>query len=156
VAIAIMVFVGFLASFLVGVVLAAIGSTILNVPLAGMSDQDALRSLPELFGRATLVLSMDAALGFAIATIARSQLAGIGVGIGLLVVQNIAGIFLPNVFKWFPFSAASAVVASTGGANGGGPGQVRLEPTSRSWSCWSGSWRRWSSPRCGRNGRIAG
>ena len=128
VAIAIMVFAGFLASFLVGVVLAAMGSTILNVPLSGMSDQDALRSLPELFGRATLALSMDAALGFAIATIARSQLAGIGVGIGVFFFESIAGAFLPQVFKWFPFSAASAVVASTGGANGGGPAQVRLEP----------------------------
>jgi hypothetical protein len=91
-----------------------------------MSDQDALRSLQAV--GATLALSMDAALGFAIATIARSQLAGIGVGIGVFFFEGIAGAFLPQVFKWFPFSAASAVVASNGGANGGGPAQVRLEP----------------------------
>ena len=42
-AIAIMVFLGFLASFLVGVALAALGSTLLNVPLSGMSDQDAFQ-----------------------------------------------------------------------------------------------------------------
>ena len=75
---------------------------------------------------------MEAAIGFAIATVARSQLAGIGVGIGLLVVQNIAGIFLPNVFKWFPFSAASAVIADTsaggGGGGGGGGPAVSLGP----------------------------
>ena len=80
-----------------------------------MSDADTLRRLPELFGRAMLALSMDAALGFAIATIARSQLAGIGVGIGVFFFEGIAGAFLPDVFKWFPFSAASAVVASTVG-----------------------------------------
>ncbi len=71
---------------------------------------------------------MNAALGFAIATVARSQLAGIGVGIGVFFAEGIAGAFLPQVFKWFPFSAASAVVASTGGSNGGGPAPVRLEP----------------------------
>jgi hypothetical protein len=71
---------------------------------------------------------MEAAIGFAIATVARSQLAGIGVGIGLLVVQNIAGIFLPNVFKWFPFSAASAVIADSGGGGGGGGPSVSLGP----------------------------
>ena len=115
VGVAVMVIIGFLAAFLVGVLLAAIGATLLNVGLTGMSDADTLRRLPELFGRAMLALSMDAALGFAIATIARSQLAGI------------AGAFLPDVFKWFPFSAASAVVASTSGAGGGGGG-ARLEP----------------------------
>jgi hypothetical protein len=127
VGVAIMVIVGFLAAFLVGVLLAAIGASLLNVGLGGMGDQDALRSLPELFGRAMLALSMDAALGFAIATIARSQLAGIGVGIGVFFFEGIAGAFLPDVFKWFPFSAASAVVASTSGAAGGGGG-ARLEP----------------------------
>ena len=127
VAIAIMVILGFLASFVVGVALAALGSTVLGVPLSGMSDQDALLKAPELFGRAMLALSMDAALGFAIATIARSQLAGIGVGIGVFFFEGIAGAFLPDVFKWFPFSAASAVVASTGTAGGGGSA-ARLEP----------------------------
>ncbi len=41
-----MVIAGFLAAFLVGVVLAAVGRTILDVPLSGMSDQDALLGLP--------------------------------------------------------------------------------------------------------------
>ena len=127
VGVAVMVIIGFLAAFLVGVLLAAIGATLLNVGLTGMSDADTLRRLPELFGRAMLALSMDAALGFAIATIARSQLAGIGVGIGVFFFEGIAGAFLPDVFKWFPFSAASAVVASTSGAGGGGGG-ARLEP----------------------------
>ena len=112
-----------------GVLLAAIGATLLNVGLTGMSDADTLRRLPELFGRAVLALSMDAALGFAIATVARSQLAGIGVGIGVFFFEGIAGAFLPDVFKWFPFSAASAVVASTcGRGGGGGGGATQLEP----------------------------
>ena len=35
---------------------------------------------------------------------------------------HIAGIFLPEVFKWFPFSAASAVIVDTGNGGGGGGG----------------------------------
>ncbi len=116
------VVIGFLAAYALALVGAAIGSAILGVPLDGAGQQSAILTLPELFGRASLALSMEAAIGFAIATVARSQLAGIGVGIGLLVVQNIAGIFLPEVFKWFPFSAASAVIVDTGSGGGGGGG----------------------------------
>ena len=123
------VVIGFLAAYALALVGAVIGSAVLGVPVDGAGEQSAILTLPELIGRASLALSMEAAIGFAIATVARSQLAGIGVGIGLLVVQNIAGIFLPNVFKWFPFSAASAVVASTSGAGGGGGGPaVTLGP----------------------------
>ena len=126
------VVIGFLAAYALALVGAAIGSAILGVPLDGAGQQSAILALPELIGRGSLALSMEAAIGFAIATVARSQLAGIGVGIGLLVVQNIAGIFLPNVFKWFPFSAASAVIADTsaggGGGGGGGGPAVSLGP----------------------------
>jgi ABC-2 type transport system permease protein len=126
------VVIGFLAAYALALVGAAIGSAILGVPLDGAGQQSAILTLPELIGRGSLALSMEAAIGFAIATVARSQLAGIGVGIGLLVVQNIAGIFLPNVFKWFPFSAASAVIADTsaggGGGGGGGGPAVSLGP----------------------------
>jgi uncharacterized membrane protein YidH (DUF202 family) len=127
VAVALIVIVGFLAAFAVGVLLAAGGAILLNVPLTGMSDRDALTGLPELFGRASLALSMDAALGFAIATIARSQLAGIGVGIGVYFFEGIAGAFLPDVFKWFPFAAANAVVASDPTVSNG-PVGTQLEP----------------------------
>ena len=128
VATALMVILGFLAAFAVGVVLAAGGAVLLDVPLTGMSDGNALAGLPELFGRASLALSMDAALGFAIATIARSQLAGIGVGIGVYFFEGIAGAFLPDVFKWFPFAAANAVVASDSSVSNGGPVGTQLEP----------------------------
>ena len=124
------VVIGFLAAYALALVGAAIGSAILGVPLDGAGQQSAILTLPELIGRGSLALSMEAAIGFAIATVARSQLAGIGVGIGLLVVQNIAGIFLPNVFKWFPFSAASRGDrrTSAGGGGGGGGGGAAGEP----------------------------
>ena len=130
-AVAVFVVVGLLVAFLLGVGAAAVGATILGAGLDGMADRDGLLALPELFARAGLALSMNAAFGYAVATVARSQLAGIAVGVGLFFAEGIAGLFLPDVFKWFPFSAASAVTAASGGASvgGGGAGPVtQLDP----------------------------
>jgi len=123
--VAIFTWVGIAVAFLVGVLLAALGAAISGISLSGMSDRDALFRLPELFARAGLAMAMNAALGFAIATVARSQLAGIGVGIGVFFAEGIARIFAPDLIKWFPFAASNAVVAGgtqLGGAGGGGGG----------------------------------
>ena len=74
------------------------------------------------------------ALGFAIATLARSQLAGIGVGIAVYFGEQFATIFLPDVVKYMPFHAASDVVQGSGGGGGfggggeGGPAIAALDP----------------------------
>ena len=44
-------------------------------------------------------------IGFAVATLARSQLAGIGVGIALYFGEAFASIFLPDIVKYLPFAA---------------------------------------------------
>jgi ABC-2 type transport system permease protein len=135
--VAIFTWIGIVLAFLAGVVIAALGATISGIGVSGMGDRDALLRLPELFGRAGLAMAMNAALGFAIATVARSQLAGIGVGIGVFFAEGIAGIFAPELIQWFPFAASSAVVAggqSLGGGPGGGGGGgaggfgTRLDP----------------------------
>jgi hypothetical protein len=108
-----------------------IGALVVGVGLDGMGDADALLRLPEQFARAGFAMAMNAAFGFAIATVARRQPAGIGVGIGLYFAEGIAGIFLPDVFQWFPFAASSAVTASPdGGSFGGGSSALttQLEP----------------------------
>jgi hypothetical protein len=131
-AVALVAVLGLVAAFALGVAMAAVGATVLDVPLDGMGDADALGGLPEQFARAALAVSMNTALGFAIATIARSQLAGIGVAIGVYFAEGIASLFLPNVIKWFPFSAAGAVVAGGGdvsfGNGGGGAPSSTLDP----------------------------
>jgi ABC-2 type transport system permease protein len=132
--VAIFTWIGIVLAFLVGIIVSAIGATISGIGLSGMTDADALRGLPELFGRAGLAMAMNAALGFAIATVARSQLAGIGVGIGVFFAEGIAGIFAPDLIKWFPFAASSAVavrsgeLAVGGGGDGGGGLGTRLDP----------------------------
>jgi hypothetical protein len=115
-AVAIYTFLGLVGAFLAGVLVSVIGAVVVGVPLDGMGDGAALMRLPEAFARAGFAMAMNAAFGFAIATVARSQLAGIGVGIGLFFAEGVAGIFAPHVIKFFPFSASGAVVA--GGAGG--------------------------------------
>jgi ABC-2 type transport system permease protein len=129
-AVALLAVLGILAAFLVGIVAAALGAVAAGVPLDGMGDRTVLDELPELFLRGGLAIAMQAAMGFAIATVAGSQLAGIGVGIGLFFGEQFAGIFVPDIVRWLPFDAAGAVVAvEGGGAPGGGPMGNALDPT---------------------------
>ena len=131
-AIAVMIGIGLLLSFGIGVVVALIAASIAGVSTAGISDSAALGTLPELFGRGWLAMIEQGALGFAIATLARSQLAGIGVGIAVYFGETFAAIFLPDIVKYLPFNAASAVVDVSdgfgGGGGGGAPAVVALEP----------------------------
>jgi ABC-type transport system involved in multi-copper enzyme maturation permease subunit len=96
-------------------------------PNRGLSDADTLARLPGQFARGGLAIVMEGAIGFPVATLARSQLAGIGAGIGLYFASTFAAVFIPDVVKFLPFSVATASVA-TGSTStpgfGGGAGQV--------------------------------
>jgi ABC-2 type transport system permease protein len=128
--IALMIGVGLLIAFGIGVIVAVIAAGLADVSTAGMSDANALGTLPELLGRAWLAVVEEAAIGFTIATLARSQLAGIGAGIAFYFGEQFASIFLPNIIKFMPFNSAQAVVAvSDEGFGGGGGGAfTQLEP----------------------------
>ena len=97
---------------------------------------------------------MNAAFGYAIATVARSQLAGIAVGVGLFFAEGIAGLFLPDVFKWFPFSA---VVRGDAGERrcrrcGGGGASAIVDPARPEHGDHRGH--RVARRRAGRDGRV--
>jgi len=119
--IAAVIAVGLVATFVIGVAAAYIGAGIAGTSTAGLTDSTAIGQLPEQFVRGWLAITEQGALGFAIATLARSQLAGIGAGIGLYFGETFAGIFLPDVVKYLPFNVATAAV-STGSSAGGGFG----------------------------------
>jgi hypothetical protein len=125
-----MVGIGLLVAFAIGVAVAVLASNLAQVPTTGVTDSATLGTLPELLGRGWLALAESCALGFAIATLARSQLAGIGVGIAVYFAEGFASIFLPDVVQYMPFSAANSVVATSesGGFGGGGGTAVALEP----------------------------
>jgi Mn2+/Fe2+ NRAMP family transporter len=130
VAIAVMVGIGLVVAFVVGILVAIVAAGLAGVATTGINDSATLGTLPELLARGWLALGEAAALGFAIATLARSQLAGIGVGIAVYFGEQFASIFLPDVVKYLPFNAANAVVATSGSFGGGGDGAVvaRLDP----------------------------
>lgn len=129
-AVALMIGIGLLISFIIGVGVAMLAATIANVSTSGVSDPEAIRTLPELLGRGWLAIAEEGAIGFAIATLARSQLAGIGAGIAVYFGEQFASLFLPEIVKFMPFNAAGAVVAvSEEGFGGGGGGVlIRLQP----------------------------
>jgi ABC-2 type transport system permease protein len=125
--IAIMVGLGLVLALAAGVAVAVVGAGLGGVSTAGLGDAATLGTIPELLGRGWLAIVEEGALGFAIATLARSQLAGIGAGIAVYFGEQFAAIFLPDIVKYLPFNAANAVVA-TGGGGGFGGGGATLPP----------------------------
>jgi len=120
-AIVVMVAAGLALTFVLGVGIALVGASLAGVSSAGLTDADTLARLPALAARGWFSVVEQAALGFAIATLARSQLAGIGAGIAFYFGEGFASIFLPDIIKYMPFSVARAAVdtGATGGSIGG-------------------------------------
>lgn len=128
-AIALVIAIGLVLAFVIGVVAALIAATIAGIPTDGLNDATTIGRLPEQFVRGWLAIIELGALGYAIATLARSQLAGIGAGIAFYFGGTFAGLFLPDIVKWLPFSVANAAVA-TGSSSGPGFGGDAAAATS--------------------------
>ncbi len=130
-ALALMLAIGLVIATAIGIGAAAIGATLAGIPTDGLSDSTYLAALPAKLARGWLSIAEAAAIGFAIATIARSQLAGIGVGIATYFGEQFATVFLPDIVKFLPFHAAEAAVnvSAAGGLGGGGAeAAARLAP----------------------------
>jgi hypothetical protein len=83
--------------------------------------------VPEALGRAVVALALYVSFGYAVATVARSQIAGIAVAIVVFFVEGIARFFLSDVLQWSPFAAADAVASGGGSVSiGEGPGSLTL------------------------------
>ncbi|HEV2006397.1 MAG TPA: hypothetical protein VGQ85_07260 [Candidatus Limnocylindrales bacterium] len=122
-AIAVMVAVGLAITFLVGIAAAVVGANIASVPTTGLTDAATLNRMPAQFVRGWFAVVEEASLGFAIATLARSQLAGIGAGIAFYFGETFARLFLPDIVKYLPFAVAQASLDTSASGNlGGGPG----------------------------------
>jgi ABC-type transport system involved in multi-copper enzyme maturation permease subunit len=119
-AIAVMIAVALAISFALGTVLALLGAKIAGISTAGLTDSDTLNRLPAMAARGWFAVVEQASLGFAIATLARSQLAGIGAGIAFYFGEGFAQIFLPDIVKYMPFAVARASIDTGGGGGFGG------------------------------------
>jgi hypothetical protein len=118
--IGLMIAIGILIAFAVAVVAAIVGAHLANISTSGLSDTSTLGQLPGHLLKGWIAVCEEAALGFTIATLTRSQLAGIGAGIAFYFGESFASIFLPDVVKYMPFSVANAAVASGSASTGGG------------------------------------
>jgi ABC-2 type transport system permease protein len=129
-AISVMVAVGLAITFVLGVLLAMLAATIAGISTSGVTDAETLARLPAMAARGWFAVVEQAALGFAIATLARSQLAGIGAGIAFYFGEGFASIFLPDIVKYMPFAVARASIdtGSSGGFSGDGGVTSALAP----------------------------
>ncbi|HLX34623.1 MAG TPA: ABC transporter permease subunit [Candidatus Limnocylindrales bacterium] len=123
-AIAVVIAVGLSITFAVGVAAAYAAAHVAGISTAGIGDQATLSQLPLEALRGWLGILEVGAIGFAIASLARSQLAGIGIGLAFFFGETFAGAFLPDVVKYLPFAVARA--ATGAGSGGFGPVQTTL------------------------------
>lgn len=121
VSVAVMIAFGLMLTFAVGVIAAIVGAHLANVSTSGLGDAATLGGLPERLLKGWFAVVEEGALGFTIATLARSQLAGIGAGIAFYFGEGFASLFLPDMVKYLPFSVANAALAtgSSSAASGG-------------------------------------
>lgn len=119
-AIAIMLGLGILVTFGIGSLVAVLAVDIAGLSSAGSMEPDTLASVPALIGRTWLGVAEQAAIGFAIAMLFRSQLAGVGAGLAFYFGEIFLGLVpLTNeVLPYFPFNVANAVVRTADGFGG--------------------------------------
>lgn len=106
--IAVVVAIGLVVAYCVALVAAVIGAHLAGVSTSGLGDSATIGQIPLSLVRVWFSVMEEAALGFTIATLARSQLAGIGVGIAFYFGESFAGLLLPDYVQYMPFAAANA------------------------------------------------
>jgi ABC-type transport system involved in multi-copper enzyme maturation permease subunit len=109
VAAALVIGVALIGSYVIGAAFVMIAASMASVP-TGLPSASFIATLPELFGRAWFGLLEQAGIGFAIATIARSQLAGIGAGIAVYVAEQFISLAIPEQARYLPFTVAGSLV----------------------------------------------
>jgi hypothetical protein len=118
--IGLLIAIGIVVAFVVALVTAVISANLAGISTSGLNDASTLSDLPERLLKGWVAVMEETALGFAIATLARSQLAGIGAGIAFYFGESFASLLLPNIVKFMPFSVANAALSS--GSSGLGSG----------------------------------
>ena len=126
-AIAIVIAIGVTAAFGIGVVLAVVAAGMAGISTTEATAVDTLATFPDLLARTWLGVTEQAAIGFAIAMLFRSQLAGIGAGLALYFGEIfLALVPLANdVLPYFPFNVANALVSGADGFGDGGFGAAQ-------------------------------
>jgi len=113
--VALVLAVGVTFAFVIGVASALAAAGMAGLGSEGATDAGNLGALPGLLARTWLGVTEAAAIGFAIAMLFKSQLAGIGAGLALYFAEQFLQLVpaLREVLLYFPFSVSSAVIATT-------------------------------------------
>jgi ABC-type transport system involved in multi-copper enzyme maturation permease subunit len=107
---AIVLLVGMLITFAAGIVAVVIGASIAGLAVGNPVDPSALAGVFFKLVRCWIALVGLTSVGYAVAMVAKSQMAGIGTVIGYFVASIFAPALLPDIvkeiFKYLPFSTA--------------------------------------------------
>ena len=129
---AIILLVGVLITFVAGVVAVVIGASIAGLDVGNPADPSALAGVFFKLVRCWIAVAGLTSLGYAVAMVAKSQMAGIGTVIGYFVASIFAPALLPDIvkeiFKYLPFSAAGDSIGIAGPPTSGPPSVVGLDP----------------------------
>jgi ABC-2 type transport system permease protein len=114
-AIAIVIAVGVAFASVVGIGAAIVAAEMAGLGSDGATDPDTLASLPELVARTWLGVTQAAAIGFAIAMLFKSQLAGIAAGLAFYFAEQFLQLVpgLREILVYFPFSVSGALIGTT-------------------------------------------
>jgi hypothetical protein len=114
-AIAVLALVGLLVLFGLGVLFTVVSGTLAGFPTGDLGDAAALRALPANLILAWVGTLVIAALAYATSSIARSQVAGIGLVVALFFGEQFASVFIPpDVMRFAPLSSAGGLLAPEG------------------------------------------
>jgi ABC-type transport system involved in multi-copper enzyme maturation permease subunit len=130
---AIVLLVGMLIAFAAGIVAVFIGASIAGLAVGNPGDPSALAGAFFKLVRCWIALTGLTSVGYAVAMVAKSQMAGIGTVIGYFIASIFAPALLPDivkeVFKYLPFSAAGDSIGIAGPATtGAGSTTTALDP----------------------------
>jgi ABC-type transport system involved in multi-copper enzyme maturation permease subunit len=110
--------VGLVVTFVAGIIAVFIGASIAGLQVGNPLDPALLgRSMVKLI-RCAVALTSLGAVGYAVAMVSKSQMAGIGTVIGYYLVSIIGPSLLPGIvkeiFKYLPFSISSDAIGMDG------------------------------------------
>ena len=118
--VAILVAIGSLVLYAIGVALAVIGDMLSGIQPGNLGDPTTVGRLPAILVSAVIAILVSTALGFAIAFVTRNAIAGIVGVVALNFAEGILGIVIPrDLVRYGPTNAGTTLVSEAGGAGFG-------------------------------------
>lgn len=121
VALALLTVVGWPVLYAAGVGFVVAGGFLAGFPSGDLLAGDGVTTLPILLAAGWWAVVVQASIGFGVAFVTRSQVAGIGAVVGLLLAEQFAAIIVPaDILRFAPITASGTLVATAGTTGLGG------------------------------------